>query len=67
VEPYTYQAVWSEEEQAYLGSCTEFPRLSHFDKSHEEALAGIRALVENVVADMKEKGETPPAASSEGA
>lgn len=62
MEHYTYRVTWSGEEQEHVGLCAEFPGLSHFDESPEAALAGIRELVAGVLVDMKEKGETAPAA-----
>lgn len=62
---YTYRVTWSDEEQQYLGLCVEMPLLSHFDESIQDALNGIVRLVAGVVAEMKEKGETPPPALAE--
>jgi len=49
-----------EDEQEYAGLCSEFPRLSHFDDTHEAALAGIRNLVAEGVELLKEQGKKPP-------
>lgn len=49
---YTYRVTWSEEDQEYVGLCIEYPSLSWLASSPEEALAGIRAVVAEVVADM---------------
>ncbi len=57
---YTYRVTWSEEDQAYVGLCTEFPSLSWLGGSQEKALRGIRQLVADVVTDMKANGETLP-------
>jgi predicted HicB family RNase H-like nuclease len=65
MEHYTYRVTWSEEEQEYVGLCAEMPLLSHFDATREGALNGIVSLVAGVVADMKEKGVTPPEALAE--
>jgi len=40
--------------------CTEFPSLSWLAGSQDEAFAGIRQLVADVVADMRAGGEVPP-------
>jgi len=58
---YAYRIVWSEEDQEYVGLCTEFPSLSCFAGSPEDALRGIRNIVEDVISDMKKSGEVPPA------
>lgn len=57
---YTYRVTWSEEDDEYVGLCAEFPSLSWLAGSPEEALAGIRAVVADVVADMESNGELVP-------
>jgi predicted HicB family RNase H-like nuclease len=57
---YTYRITWSEEDQEYVGLCAEFPSLSWLEKSQEDALAGIRKMVADVIKDMKANKETPP-------
>ena len=56
---YIYKISWSEDDQEHVGLCVEFPSLSWLAKS-PEALKGIRKLVEEVMADMKVRGEVPP-------
>jgi len=58
---YTYQVIWSEDEQEFVGLCAEMPRLSHGDETREAAWRGITDLVTAIVADMLAKGETLPA------
>ncbi len=60
MDHYTYLVTWSAEEQEYVGLCAEMPLLSHFNETREAALQGILGLVAGVVADMTEKGESPP-------
>jgi len=57
---YIYRISWSEDDQEYVGLCVEFPGLSWLAKSPGAALKGIRELVEEVIADMQERGEVPP-------
>ena len=57
---YTYRVTWSEDDQEYVGLCSEFPSLSWLDKDPESALKGIREIVENVIKDMKHTGEEAP-------
>lgn len=57
---YTYRVTWVDEDREYLGLCLEFPSLSWLDKSPETALKGIRNVVNDVVADMKENSEQIP-------
>lgn len=58
---YTYRVYWIEEDGEYVGLCAEFPSLSHLDNSMEAALAGMTALVSDIVEDMEKSGEEPPA------
>ena len=57
---FTYRVTWSEEDGEYVGLCAEFPSLSWLASSPEEVLAGIRAVVAEVVADMQANSETVP-------
>jgi predicted RNase H-like HicB family nuclease len=57
---FTYRLSWSEEDREYVGTCIEFPSLSHLDTTPEAALRGIRALIRDVVADMRASGEPVP-------
>ena len=57
---YTYRITWSVEDGEHVGLCAEFPSLSWLAVTPDEALAGIRRLVCDSVADMRATGETPP-------
>ncbi len=57
---YTYRVTWSEEDQEYVGLCTEFPSLSWLTETQDSALEGIRQLVADVISDMKNKKEEIP-------
>ena len=57
---YTYRITWSAEDGENVGLCAEFPSLSWLASSPEKALAGIKRLVRDSVADMQTTGETPP-------
>ena len=57
---YTYRVTWSEDDNEYVGLCTEFPSLSWLSATPEAALKGIRKLVAEIVADMESSNETVP-------
>lgn len=57
---FTYRLFWSEEDGEHVGTCVEFSGLSHLAADPEEAMRGIRALVGNVVADLRANGEPVP-------
>lgn len=57
---YTYRVTWSEDDNEYVGLCTEFPSVSWLSKTPEAALKGIRKVVADIVDDMKSTGEAVP-------
>ena len=59
-EHYTYRVTWSDEDQEFVGLCTEFPSLSYLDQNQLAALQGITQLVRDVIADMEANGENIP-------
>jgi predicted HicB family RNase H-like nuclease len=59
-DKYTYRITWSEDDNEYVGLCTEFPSLSWLADSPEKALKGIRKLVADVLSDMSISGEPIP-------
>ena len=60
VDHYTYRVTWSPEDGEHVGLCTEFPSLSWLAATPEVALTGIRRMVAEMVADMRESGEEVP-------
>jgi predicted HicB family RNase H-like nuclease len=57
---YTYRVTWSPEDGEYVGLCVEFPSLSWLAETPEAALAGVRSVVSDAVADMESNGEAAP-------
>lgn len=57
---YTYRVTWSPEDNEHVGLCTEFPSLSWLARSPDAALKGIRSLVAQTVADLRENNEPVP-------
>ncbi|QQS01647.1 MAG: toxin-antitoxin system HicB family antitoxin [Austwickia sp.] len=57
---YGYRVTWSAEDQEFVGTCLELPSLSWLAGSQEEALAGIRNLVREVINDLSAGGEPTP-------
>ncbi len=60
IDRYTYRVTWSEEDNEYVGLCAEFPSLSWLARTQESALKGIRALVHQVLADLRRNKEAVP-------
>ena len=65
IDHYTYRVTWSAEDGEHVGLCAEFPSLSWLADTPEAALAGIRQVVAEAVADMAAAGETVPAPLAE--
>ena len=59
-DSYSYSVAWSQEDDSYVGLCTEFPSLSWMSPTYNQAYLGIQALVTDVVEDMNETGEPLP-------
>jgi len=57
---YTYRVTWSPEDGEHVGLCAEFPSLSWLAATPEKALAGIRRVVAEAVADLQASGEPVP-------
>ena len=57
---YRYRAHWSDEDKAWIGLCDGFTLVSHVAPTEGEALDGIRALVDDIVTDMRTAGEVLP-------
>lgn len=49
-DQYTYTVEWSDDDNEWVGRCTELPSLSWLDADKAKALAGITRLVKDVVA-----------------
>ena len=50
---YTYRLFWSSDDDCFVGTCVEFPSLSHLADTDRSALMGIRDLVAAVLRDLK--------------
>ncbi|MEA2039506.1 MAG: toxin-antitoxin system HicB family antitoxin [Thermodesulfobacteriota bacterium] len=57
---YTYRVTWSDDDNEYVGLCTEFPSLSWLAATPEAALRGIRKMVAGIVQDMEVNKEVVP-------
>lgn len=57
---YTYSVVWSDDDNEYIGLCREFPSISAFGETHEQALANIKEEIAYILSWMEEEGEQIP-------
>lgn len=60
VTRYTYRVTWSNEDAEYVATCVELPSLSWLAETQEDALRGLRALVTDVVQDLRDNNEPVP-------
>ena len=65
LDHYTYRVTWSADDAEHLGLCAEFASLSWLAPTPEKALSGIRAVVADVVKDLRASGELVPDAIAE--
>ncbi|MFT8705194.1 type II toxin-antitoxin system HicB family antitoxin [Bifidobacterium aquikefiricola] len=57
---YVFRVHYSNEDQKFVATVAELPSLSWLADSQEKALRGLRKVVDDVVADMRENGEEVP-------
>ena len=55
---YMFTVTWSTENEQFVATCLEIPSLSWLAGTPEDALAGLRELVDDAVADLRESGES---------
>ena len=61
---YTYEAMWSEEDRAFIARVREFPSLEAHGDSRGSSIRALRSVIAIVVKDLVESGEEiPPQAS----
>ena len=57
---YSFRILWSDEDDGYIVTSLEFPGLSAFGETEEEALAEAKIARELFIKDMVESGEGLP-------
>jgi len=60
INRYTYREEWSEEDQAYISKCLEFPSLSAHGATPEEALGEIKSVLQFILDDLEANKEPIP-------
>lgn len=61
---YTYEAMWSEEDRAFIARVREFPSLEAHGDSRGSSIRALRSVIATVVKDLIESGEGIPARAS---
>lgn len=57
---YGFNLLWSEEDQGFIATCPDFPGLSAFGETPEEALSEARTALELFIASLKASGDELP-------
>ncbi len=60
IEKYTYRVEWSEDDDAHIAQCLEFPSLAAHGNTAKRALTEIEKVVKETIAWMKEENEEIP-------
>lgn len=60
IKKYTYRIEWSEEDQAHIARCLEFPSLAAHGKTPEKALKEIETVVTESVKWIEEENGIAP-------
>jgi len=58
---YTYEAMWSEEDRAFIARVREFPSLEAHGDSRGGSLRALKSVIAAVVKGLAECGEDIPA------
>jgi predicted RNase H-like HicB family nuclease len=61
---YTYEAIWSEEDRAFIARVKEFPALEAHGESRGGSIRALRSVIATVLKDLVESGEEVPAQAS---
>lgn len=63
---YTYEAMWSEEERAFIARVAEFPSLEARGDSRGSSLRALKSVVDAVLKDLAESGKEIPKSAQSG-
>jgi len=57
---YGFDMLWSEEDEGFIATCPDFPGLSAFGESPEEALVEAKVALNLFIESLKESGDVLP-------
>ena len=60
LDKYTLHFHWSDEDEAFLVSCLEFPSVMTHGETREEAISEIRDILSFIIEDLKDTGKKVP-------
>lgn len=57
---YTYEALWSENDRAFIARVAEFPALEAHGDSRGSSLRALKSVVDAILKDLAESGLEAP-------
>jgi len=60
IDKYTIRVQWSEEDEAFLANCLEFPSLMTHGDTQLEAIEELKVVLQFAIDDLRDKGKTLP-------
>lgn len=64
MEHYGFDVFWSEEDEGYISTCPDFPGLSAFGESEEQALIEGKAALRLFLESLQAEGKRAPRATT---
>ena len=64
MEHYGFDVFWSEEDGGYIATCPDFPGLSAFGESEEQALSESKAALSLFLESLQTEGNRAPRATT---
>jgi predicted RNase H-like HicB family nuclease len=61
---YGFDIFWSDEDQGYIATCPDFPGLSAFGVTEEEALQEAKSAMQLFVEAIRDQGKPTPEATT---
>lgn len=60
MDKYSINVIWSEQDESFMATCPEFPGLSAFGDTREEAIREAQVALQLFIEDYQDDGETLP-------
>lgn len=54
-----FNVLWSQDDQAYIGTCDRFPSLSWISETPEKALEGIKSTTKTIISEIRGDYDIP--------
>lgn len=64
MDRYAFRVRWSAQDDEYVATVDELPSVSWLAEDREDAMARVRWIVRDIIADLLASGDQPPAAGT---